>query len=72
MSEALEQVVNKAVADESFRTLLLTDPTKALEGFAVTKEERTLLEGLTAETFDSFAGELGGRQTQGRWIPGAG
>jgi hypothetical protein len=72
VSEALEQVVSKAVADESFRNLLLSDPTKALAGYAVTAEERTLLEGLTADTFTAFAGKLGDRQTQGRWVPGTG
>lgn len=72
MSEALEQVVSKAVNDQSFRQLLLSDPDKALQGYAVTDEERAMLSGLTAETFDSFAGELGDRQTQGRWTHGVG
>lgn len=72
MSEALEQVVSKAVSDQAFRNLLLTNPAQALEGYDVTAEERAMLEGLTAETFDSFAGQLGDRQTQGRWIAGTG
>ena len=72
MSEALEQVVSRAATDKKFRELLLSDPIKALEGFEVTNDERKLLSELTAETFDAFAGKLGTRQTQGRWVAGAG
>ena len=72
MSEALDQVVSKAVQDEEYRQLLLSDPATALADFEVTDEERQMLEGLTAETFDKFAGDLGDRDTKGIWIPGAG
>lgn len=72
MSEALDQVVSKAVSDSEFRALLLSDPATALAGFEITDEERNLLKGLNAENFDQFAGELGDRTTKGRWIPGAG
>lgn len=72
MSEAFDQVMSKAVSDESFRKLLLTDPAKALEGFAVTPEERQMLEGLTEESLDDFAGGLGNRSTKGRWTTGIG
>lgn len=71
MSDALEQVVTKAVADKSFRQLLLNDPAKALAGFKVTDEERKMLTELTEETFDAFAGKLGGRDTKG-FMPGVG
>lgn len=72
MSEALDQVVQKAVNDSEFRQLLLSNPAVALEGYAVTDEERELLEGLDDETFDKFAGGLGDRTTKGSWIHGAG
>lgn len=71
MSDALEQVVTKAVNDKSFRQLLLNDPAQALEGYAVTKEERQMLSELTPETFDAFAGNLGSRETKG-FMPGVG
>ena len=71
MSEALEQVVDKAVQDENFRKLLLSDPDKALEGYKLTKDEKELLSGLTEETFDEFAGTLGDRITKG-FMPGTG
>ena len=72
MSEALDQVVAKAMNDKQYRKLLLRNPDKALEGYAVTDDERQMLEGLTDETFDQFAGGLGDRNTQGQWIIGAG
>ncbi len=72
MSEALDQVVSKAVQDEAFRQLLLDDPATALADYEVTSEERQMLEQLTADTFDKFAGDLGDRDTKGIWIPGAG
>lgn len=72
MSEALDKVVERAVKDSEFRKLLLTDPDKALEGYNVTEEERELLENLTEEKFDDFAGGLGDRTTKGSWTPTAG
>ncbi|MCA9920745.1 MAG: Franean1_4349 family RiPP [Anaerolineales bacterium] len=71
MSDALEQVVTKAVNDKTFRQLLLNDPQKALEGYDVTDEERKLLAALTEDTFDAFAGNLGSRDTKG-FMPGFG
>lgn len=71
MSEALDKVVAKAVKDSEFRTLLLNNPAKALEGFEITAEERTLIEGLNEKTFDKFAGGLGDRDTKG-FVPGFG
>jgi len=72
VSEALEQVVSRAATDKKFRQLLLSDPAKALAEYEVTDDERKMLSELTEDTFDAFAGNLGGRQTQGSWIVGAG
>lgn len=72
MSDALDQVVAKAVKDSSFRQLLITNPNEALKGFAITDEERTMLEGLNEDNFDKFAGGLGDRETKGSWILGTG
>jgi len=71
VSEALDQVVERAVNDKSFRQLLLSNLDKALEGYAVSDEERSLLENLDEENFDQFAGGLGSRTTKG-FIPGTG
>jgi hypothetical protein len=71
VSEALEQIVDKAAKDEDFRKLLLSNPNLALKGFNLTSDEKALLEGLTEETFDDFAGTLGGRITKG-FMPGTG
>ena len=71
MSEALDQIVERAVTDKNFRKLLLKDLDKALEGYAVTDEERALLENLDEENFDEFAGGLGPRTTKG-FAPGTG
>lgn len=71
MSEALEQVVDRAVKDAKYRQLLLSNPEAALQGYAVTDEERQMLSGLTADTFDEFAGGLGDRTTKG-FLPGTG
>lgn len=71
MSEALEQVVERAVRDAEYRQLLLSNPAEALKEYAVTAEERQLLEGLTENTFDEFAGNLGDRSTKG-FVPGMG
>lgn len=71
MSEALEQVVDRAAKDADFRKLLLSSPDEALKGYAVTADERQLLDGLTEETFDEFSGSLGDRTTKG-FLPGTG
>jgi len=72
MSEGFESIVERAVKDEEFRKLLITDPQKGMEGYTLTKEEQKMLSGLTEETFDQFVGGLGPRTTQGKWIHGAG
>ena len=71
MSEALDQLVERAVTDREFRKLLINNLDKALEGYAVSSEERTLLENLDEENFDQFAGGLGSRTTKG-FVPGTG
>lgn len=72
MSEALDQIVERALTDRKFRTLLFQDLEKALAGYPVTDEERKLLENLDEENFDEFAGGLGSRTTKGSWYPGTG
>ncbi|MCA9943125.1 MAG: hypothetical protein KC449_06565 [Anaerolineales bacterium] len=71
MSEALDQVVERAVNDKTFRKLLFKNLDRALEGYDVSDEERTLLENLDEDNFDEFAGGLGSRTTKG-FMPGTG
>ncbi len=71
MSEALDQVVERAINDKSYRQLLFKNLDKALEGYPVSDEERSLLENLDEENFDEFAGGLGSRTTKG-FMPGTG
>jgi hypothetical protein len=71
MSEALEQVVDRAVKDSAFRQLLLSNPSEALKGYSITADEHQMLAALTEDSFDEFAGNLGGRTTKGIW-PGTG
>ena len=59
--ETVKEIIGKAVIDIEFRTLLDSDPDKALQGYELTGEERASLEGLKADKFDAVASELGDR-----------
>ena len=43
MSEALNQVIERASTDEAFRARLQSEPTGALAGYELTPEERAAL-----------------------------
>ena len=70
MSEAFEQIIERAVKDEKFRNLLLTDPDKAYQGYQLTDDERELLKNLDEDQIDTFAGGLGDRTVKGSWSMG--
>lgn len=72
MSEAFEQIIDRAVKDEKFRKQLLKHPDKAIEGYAVTDDERDLLKNIDEDQLETFAGGLGDRTTKGSWVPGRG
>lgn len=67
---AIKEIIDRAVSDEKFRSLLLNNPDNALAGYKLTDEDRVILGGLTEETFDEFAGGLGDRTTKGSWTVG--
>lgn len=67
----LKEVIDRAVADEQFRSLLLTDHSTALAGYTLSDEERQLLESVGQEDLNEFAGSLGDGPT-GEWVPGRG
>jgi hypothetical protein len=71
MSESVvKEIIEKAIEDEKFRRQLFNDPKKALAGYDLTMVERKMLEGLTEDNFNEFAGGLGDRTTKGVWRPG--
>ncbi|MEJ2748344.1 MAG: Os1348 family NHLP clan protein [Anaerolineae bacterium] len=71
MSEAVvKKIIEKAVEDEKFRHHLFNNPGNALAGYKLTDAERKMLEGLSEDNFDDFAGGLGDRTTKGAWRPG--
>lgn len=72
MSEAFEEIIERAGKDSAFRQLLLDDPQKALEGYAVTDDEREMLQNLDEVQIDQFAGKLGDRTTKGTFGRGMG
>jgi hypothetical protein len=70
--KAVNEIIERATNDAGFRQRLFANPIETLKGFDLTNEERDLLSNLNEDTFDQFAGDLGDRQTQGRWVPGPG
>ena len=70
MSEAFEQIIERAVEDEKFRNLLLTDPDKATQWYQLTDDERELLKNIDEDQLDTFAGVLGDRTVKGSWSSG--
>ena len=72
MSQAVVmEIIGKAIDDKKFRQKLFKHPTKALDGYDLTDEERASLSNLDEDNFDDFAGGLGDRTTKGM-IPGTG
>ena len=70
MSEAFEQIIDRAVKDKDFRNLLISDPDKATQGYEITDDERDLLKDIDEEQINTFAGGLGDRTTKGNWTSG--
>ena len=66
----VSEIIARAVNDEAFRHLLLTNPGEALSGYAVTGEQRVMLGNLNENNLAEFAGALGDRATKGTWVPG--
>ncbi len=60
-TEAVQEVIRRAVADETFRNLLLTNPDQALAGLDLSAEEVSVLKGLDRDSLSTGAGELEAR-----------
>ena len=54
MSEALNQVLERASTDEAFRTRLQSDPTNALAGYDLTPDERAALSSGDTEAMEAL------------------
>jgi len=73
--QAMEAIIGRSLMDHDFRELFFADPNQALAGYDLSKEERTALLSVDAETLDAFAERLGvqlgtgGRRAQSRGSP---
>jgi hypothetical protein len=49
MSDAMQQIVERARKDPGFLLALLANPTETTKGYALTDQERSAISGTTAE-----------------------
>ncbi len=59
--EAVQKVIGRAIADQTFRNLLLNNPDQALAGFDLTAEEISALKGIDRESLSAGTAELEAR-----------
>ncbi len=57
-TEGVQKIIERAITDEAFRTLLLEEPDKALAGFDLNEQEIASLKGLKLEQFEAETGDL--------------
>jgi len=73
--QAIEAIIGRCMMDDDYRHQFFADPSRALAGYELTKEERAALLSVDAETLDAFAERLsgqlgkGGRLAQSRGSP---
>ncbi len=65
--EAVQKVIGRALAEESFRDLLLKSPEQALAGFDLTDGEIRALKGLKRDEFNAAANDLEQRISKWTW-----
>jgi hypothetical protein len=68
--ESVEAIITRAMEEQEYRELLLSDPEKALEGYQLSVEESALFENLETLAFDDMMGELGERVSRAGIILG--
>ncbi len=61
VSEKIQKIIGRAIADEQFRKQLASDFEKAVAEYDLSEEENTLLRSLSDAGFDNLAGDLEGR-----------
>ena len=57
--QAIEAIIGRSMMDDEYRHQFFADPSRALAGYELTKEERAALLSVDAETLDAFAERLG-------------
>ena len=67
-AETVQEIIIKAVEDEDYRELLLSDPDKVLEGFDLSDEEVSSLKAVERDQFDEVAGELEERVSRAGFV----
>ncbi len=67
--ENVQTIIGRAILEPDFRTLLFTEPAKALEGYKLTTEETTSLKNLDREKFDLAANEVEERISKSGLLP---
>ena len=60
----VNEVLVRAITDDQFRAVLLSDPDKALENFDLTTEEIETLKSIQDDSFDFLASELEDRKSR--------
>ncbi len=56
--EGLQAVIGMAIIDREFREALLCSPPAAVEGFALSQDERAIIGAIRAKTLEQFAARL--------------
>jgi hypothetical protein len=56
--ENVQTIVGRAILEPEYRTLLFSDPTKALEGYDLTEEETQALKSMDKGKVDLLANDL--------------
>lgn len=57
-TEAVKQVIGRAIVEIDYRELLFQETDQALEGYELTEEEIGMLKSIHRENFDAVATEL--------------
>jgi len=57
-TENVQSIIGRAIVETEYRTLLFSDPGKALEGYDLTEEEAQSLKSLDKERFDEVANQV--------------
>ena len=54
----VQTIIGKAMVDPAFYTILFSDPSQALKGYDLTREEAEALKSLDARQFDAVSADL--------------
>jgi hypothetical protein len=57
-TENVQTIIGRAIVETEYRSLLFSDPEKALEGYELTVDEAESLKSLDRERFDEVASQV--------------